>query len=334
MKAIGYLKAGDADGLFDLTIDAAAPGPRDLRVSVKTVSVNPVDCKVRMNTGATSGSPKILGYDAAGVVEAVGSDVSLFEVGDEVFYSGAIDRPGTNAEYHLVDERLAGRKPRSLSFAESAALPLTALTAWELLFDRLRVPYGVKTGGGALLIINGAGGVGSILIQLARRLTGLEVIASASRPETIAWVKKMGAHHVVDHHAPLDGAVRALGLDHVDYVAGLTGTDVHLAEIAEIIAPQGHLSLIDDVALDIAILKPKSVSVTWEMVFTRSLFETDDMIAQHQILNAVSELIDAGVLVTTMTEDAGAITAENLRAAHRRIETGEAIGKIALSGFE
>ncbi|KAK0341526.1 hypothetical protein LTR94_026005, partial [Friedmanniomyces endolithicus] len=307
MKAIGYLKAGDADGLFDLTIDAAAPGPRDLRVSVKAVSVNPVDCKVRMNTGATSGSPKILGYDAAGVVEAVGSDVSLFEVGDEVFYSGAIDRPGTNAEYHLVDERLAGRKPRSLSFAESAALPLTALTAWELLFDRLRVPYGVKTGGGALLIINGAGGVGSILIQLARRLTGLEVIASASRPETIAWVKKMGAHHVVDHHAPLDGAVRALGLDHVDYVAGLTGTDVHLAEIAEIIAPQGHLSLIDDVALDIAILKPKSVSVTWEMVFTRSLFETDDMIAQHQILNAVSELIDAGVLVTTMTEDAGAI---------------------------
>lgn len=157
MKAIGYLKAGDADGLFDLTIDAAAPGPRDLRVSVKAVSVNPVDCKVRMNTGATSGSPKILGYDAAGVVEAVGSDVSLFEVGDEVFYSGAIDRPGTNAEYHLVDERLAGRKPRSLSFAESAALPLTALTAWELLFDRLRVPYGVKTGGGALLIINGAG---------------------------------------------------------------------------------------------------------------------------------------------------------------------------------
>lgn len=176
--------------------------------------------------------------------------------------------------------------------------------------------------------------MGSILIQLARRLTGLEVIASASRPETIAWVKKMGAHHVVDHHAPLDGAVRALGLDHVDYVAGLTGTDVHLAEIAEIIAPQGHLSLIDDVALDIAILKPKSVSVTWEMVFTRSLFETDDMIAQHQILNAVSELIDAGVLVTTMTEDAGAITAENLRAAHRRIERGEAIGKITLSGFE
>ncbi|HEX7875765.1 MAG TPA: zinc-binding alcohol dehydrogenase family protein [Sphingobium sp.] len=333
MKAIGYTRAGDVDVLSDISVETPVPGPRDLLVAVKAVSVNPVDTKVRGNAAPTGDAPKILGYDAAGIVQATGSDVSLFKVGDEVFYSGSIDRQGANAEFHLVDERIVGRKPATLSFGEAAALPLTALTAWELLFDRLRVPYGAKTAPGALLIINGAGGVGSILIQLARRLTGLTVIATASRPETKAWVEQMGAHHCIDHHAPIDQGVRDLGIAHVDYVAGLTGTDVHLAEIAEIIAPQGHLSLIDDVALDIGILKPKSVSVTWEMVFTRPLFGTADMIAQHHILNEVSALVDAGVLRTTLTEEAGPITAANLRAVHRKIEQGKTIGKVTLSGF-
>lgn len=334
MKAVGYTQPGDADVLTDIVIETPIPGPRDLLVSVRAVSVNPVDTKLRANAAPEDVGPKIIGHDAAGVVEAVGADVTLFKVGDEVFYSGAIDRPGANAEFHLVDERIVGRKPRSLSFGEAAALPLTALTAWELLFDRLRAPHGEKKTPGTLLIINGAGGVGSILIQIARRLTGLTVIATASRPETRAWVEKMGAHHSVDHHSPIDKAVRALGIDKVDYVAGLTGTDVHLAEIAEIIAPQGHLSLIDDVSLDIGILKPKSISVSWEMVFTRSLFGTDDMIAQHHILNELSSLIDAGVLQTTLTEEAGTINAKNLRAVHRRIEQGKTIGKIVLSGFD
>ncbi|MBY3178689.1 zinc-binding alcohol dehydrogenase family protein [Rhizobium leguminosarum] len=330
MKAIGYTSAGSAEVLTELEVNDPFPGPRDLVVSVKAVSVNPVDTKVRKRAEPEEGHSKIIGYDAAGVVVATGEDVSLFNVGDEVFYAGSIDRQGSNAELQAVDERIVGRRPKTLSFAESAALPLTALTAWELLFERLRVPHHMKSISGSILIINGAGGVGSILIQLARRLTGLTVIATASRPETVEWVRKLGAHHVVSHREPLDRAIRQLGIQTVDYVAGLTETDKHLDEIVEIIAPQGSLSLIDDIHLDIGNLKPKSVSVTWEMVFTRPLFQTEDMIMQHRILNEIADLVDAGVLQTTAVHHVGEVSVSNLQKAHKLIETGKTIGKIVL----
>jgi zinc-binding alcohol dehydrogenase family protein len=337
MKAIGFrtpqpITASDA--LIDLEMPAPHPGPRDLRVSVKAVSVNPVDVKVRARDTPPKGEARILGFDAAGVVEAVGSDVTLFQPGDAVFYAGAINRPGTNSELHLVDERIAGRKPETLSYAQAAALPLTAITAWELLFDRLGVSYGSKAQTGTLLIINGAGGVGSILTQIARRLTGLTVVATASRPETTAWCLQMGAHHVIDHHRPLNEALKEIGIPEVEYAAGLTATEQHLPALVEAIAPQGRLALIDDPAvLDIVKFKRKSVSVHWELMFTRSLFQTPDMIAQHSLLNEVADLVDAGVLRTTLTEEAGAINAANLKRVHALLESGRAIGKTVLSGF-
>ncbi|MFC7396851.1 zinc-binding alcohol dehydrogenase family protein [Chelatococcus sp. GCM10030263] len=338
MKAIGYHKSlpiTDDEALVELDLPMPEPGPRDLRVAVKAVSVNPVDVKLRARAAPPAGSPRVLGFDAAGVVEAVGAEVTLFKPGDEVFYAGVMTRPGSNSEFHLVDERIAGPKPRSLSFAEAAALPLTAMTAWELLFDRLGVAYGRKTGGGTLLIVNGAGGVGSILTQIARRLTGLTVVATASRPETIAWVEKMGADHVIDHRRPLDEELKAIGIPEVEYVAGLTATDAHLPAIAEALAPQGKLALIDDPkVLDIVPLKRKSISVHWELMFTRPMFQTPDMIEQHRILTEVAALVDAGVLRTTLTDDLGPITAANLRRAHALLESGRAIGKTVLAGFD
>jgi zinc-binding alcohol dehydrogenase family protein len=333
MKAIGYSQTGPADVLFDVEIAKPIPGPRDLLVAIKAVSVNPVDSIVRRNVAPSSDQPKILGYDAAGVVEAVGSEVTLFKVGDEVYYGGAIDRPGTNSEFHVVDERIVGRKPSTLSFEDAAALPLTALTAWELLFDRLGVARTAKQGGETLLIINGAGGVGSILVQLARRLTSLTVVATASRPETTAWVQKMGAHFVVSHRQPLDVALHSIGLEQVKYVAGLTGTAKQMPVIASLIAPQGRLAVIDDGALDIEPLKAKSVTVSWEMVFTRSLFKTDDMQEQHRVLNEVSALVDAGLIVTTATKCFGTINRKNLIKAHHAIESGATVGKVVLAGF-
>jgi zinc-binding alcohol dehydrogenase family protein len=289
---------------------------------------------LRATVSPPAGEARILGFDAAGVVDAVGADVTLFKPGDEVFYAGSMDRPGANSEFHLVDERIVGRKPETLNFSQAAALPLTSITAWELLFDRLTVPYGVKSQNGALLIINGAGGVGSILTQIARRLTGLIVIATASRPETIAWCRKMGAHHVIDHHRPFVEGLDQQGISRVDYVAGLTATDKHLADIETVLAPQGKLALIDDPAvLDIIRLKRKSISVHWELMFTRPLYQTEDMIAQHRLLNEVADLVDAGVLRTTLTADAGAINAGNLKRVHALIESGRAIGKTVLTGF-
>jgi len=337
MKAIGYetcLPITDEHALIDLELPKPVPGPHDLLVSVQAVSVNPVDVKLRVRAAPPKGEARVLGFDAAGVVEATGADVSLFRPGDEVFYAGAIHRPGSNSEFHLVDERIAGRKPRSLSFVQAAALPLTSITAWELLFDRLGVPYGSKAFDGKLLIINGAGGVGSILTQIARRLTGLTVVATASRPETIAWCKDMGAHHVIDHRQPLDEALKAIDLREVDLVAALTATDKHLPAIAAAIAPQGKIAVIDDPAtLDIVPFKRKSVSLHWEMMFTRSLFETADMIAQHRLLAEVADLVDAGVLRTTLNADAGRINAANLRRVHALVESGRSIGKTVLSGF-
>lgn len=335
MRAIGYRTPGPvtADAaLVDIELDRPEPGGRDLLVAVRAVSVNPVDAKVRSRVAPEKGGWKVLGWDAAGTVVAAGPDAAA-RPGDAVFYAGALDRPGANAEFHLVDERIVGRKPASLDFAEAAALPLTAITAWEALFDRLDVARPVPGAAPVLLIIGGAGGVGSIAVQLARRLTGLTVVATASRPETADWARALGAHHVVDHSRPLAAEVAALGLGAPAFVFSTTGTDRHLAEIAELIAPQGRFALIDDPAtLDIVAFKRKSVSVHWEFMFTRSMFDTD-MAAQGALLNEVSRLVDAGVLRTTLAERYGSIDAANLARAHRLIESGTARGKIVLEGF-
>jgi len=337
MKAIGYqqsLPIGDPRSLLDIEQHDPTPGPRDLLVEVRAISVNPVDTKIRMRVQPEDGQQQVLGWDAAGVVRAVGSEVSLFKPGDEVFYAGALDRPGANSELHLVDERIVGRKPTSLDFAAAAALPLTSITAWELLFERLQVSEGKEDRGQRLLIVGAAGGVGSILTQLARQLTGLQVIGSASRSDTQAWVRELGAHEVIDHSQPLAAELLRHGISNVTHVASLTHTDLHLSQIVEALQPQGRLALIDDPAsLDISLLKRKSLSLHWEFMYTRSLYQTPDMIAQHHLLNRVAELIDSGVLKTTLGEHYGTINAENLRRAHAFIESGKAKGKIVLEGF-
>jgi NADPH2:quinone reductase len=338
MKAVGYAKSlpvTDPDSLTDITADVPQPSGRDLRVAVRAVSVNPVDTKVRMRAQPAAGEPpKMLGYDAAGVVEATGPEATLFKPGDEVFYAGSIARPGTNAELHLVDERIVGVKPKTLSFAQAAALPLTSITAWELLFDRFAVVPGKTPDGRALLIIGGAGGVGSMMIQLARRLTALTVIATASRPETRDWCLKLGAHHVIDHSKPLAEELKAIGHPQVALIASLTGTDQHYPSVDEIIAPQGKFGLIDDPkTLDAKVLKRKAASLHWELMFTRPVFGTPDMIAQHQLLNEVSAMVDDGLIVTTMTKQFTPINATNLRQAHGLIESGRSIGKVVLHGW-
>lgn len=337
MKAVAYfqnLPIDHPDALQDIDLPEPTPGPRDLLVEVRAISVNPVDTKIRRNAAPENGQPRVLGWDVSGVVKAVGQDVSLFQPGDEVFYAGALTRPGGNAELHLVDERIVGKRPQSLDFAKSAALPLTAITAWELLFDRLGIAEGQADQGQSLLVVGAAGGVGSILVQLARRLTGLTVIGTASRPETQAWVRELGAHHVIDHSQPLAAELKRIGLDSVTHVASLTQTDQHLEQLVEALAPQGKLALIDDPAgLDVLKLKRKSISLHWEFMYTRSMFETADMIEQHKLLNRVSELIDQGVLKTTFGEHYGRIEAANLKRAHTLLESGKAKGKIVLEGF-
>ena len=337
MKAVAYLQslpAEHADALLDIELPEPVAGPRDLLVEVRAISVNPVDTKVRRNTQPEAGQPKVLGWDVAGVVVAVGSETSLFQVGDEVFYAGSIARAGGNSERHLVDERIVGRKPRSLGFAEAAALPLTAITAWELLFERLQLVEG-QGADQQLLIVGAAGGVGSIMLQLARQLTDVTLIATASRPETQAWVREMGAHHVIDHSKPLHEELQRAGFASVSHVASLTQTDRHFDQLVEALAPQGRLALIDDPEqpLDVMKLKRKSLSLHWELMFTRSLFETPDMIEQHRLLQRVSELVDQGVLRTTLGEHFGVINAANLRCAHALLESGKAKGKIVLEGF-
>ncbi|GAB2875445.1 zinc-binding alcohol dehydrogenase family protein [Pseudoduganella ginsengisoli] len=337
MKAIAYhasLPIEHADALVDIELPAPQVSGRDLLVEVKAVSVNPVDTKIRRNVAPAEGQAKVLGWDAAGIVKAVGPDVTLFKAGDEVWYAGDLTRPGTNSELHLVDERIVGRKPASLDFGKAAALPLTAITAWEMLFDRLQVPRTPEQRGEAILIIGAAGGVGSILVQLARKLTGLTVIGTASRSDTAAWVEQLGAHYVIDHSKPLNEEIKRLGLPPVKYVAALTHTDKHFAAIADLIAPQGKLALIDDPeSLDVRALKLKSVSLHWEMMFTRSMYQTDDMAQQHALLNDVAALVDSGVLKTTLGERFGAINAANLKRAHALIESNRAKGKIVLEGF-
>jgi zinc-binding alcohol dehydrogenase family protein len=338
MKAIAYhrsLPADHPEALLDMELPAPTPGPHDLLVEVRAISVNPVDTKIRRHVTPEPGTAKVLGWDAAGVVKAVGSAVSLFQPGDPVFYAGALDRPGANSELHLVDERLVGKMPQSLSFAEAAALPLTAITAWELLFERLQVGEGSASAGQSLLIVGAAGGVGSILTQLARRLTGLTVIGTASRPQTQAWVRELGAHHVIDHSKPLSEELTRIGLGQVTHVASLTQTDQHYEQLIEALQPQGRLALIDDPLqpLDVMQLKRKSLSLHWELMFTRSLYQTADMIEQHRLLQRVAELVDGGVLKTTLGEHFGRIDAANLRRAHALLESGKARGKIVLEGF-
>jgi len=337
MKAIAAfasLPADHASALQDLTLADPVANGHDLLVEVQAVSVNPVDTKVRRGLPAEGQSePRVLGWDASGIVRAVGPNVTLFQPGDRVWYAGAIDRAGSNSELHLVDERIVGRMPSSLGFAEAAALPLTTITAWELLFDRL----GLQQGGHAgekLLVVGAAGGVGSILVQLARQLTGITVIATASRPQTQGWVQDLGAQHVIDHRQPLDKALLDAELGEVDYAISLTHTDQHFAALVNAIKPQGKLALIDDPEpIDIRLLKRKSISLHWELMFTRSLFGTPDIQAQHDLLNAVAQLVDAGRIRTTLAEHFGAINAANLRRAHAFIESGAASGKVVLEGF-
>ena len=301
---------------------------------MRAVSVNPVDTKIRRGVAPPAGEHRILGWDAAGVVESVGPEVRLFRPGDEVFYSGAIDRPGCNSELHLVDERIVGKKPGSLGFAEAAALPLTAITAWEAIFDRLKVSTPTAAGANSFLVIGGAGGVGSVAIQLLRQLTRLRIIASASRPETQAWVREMGAHHVVDHSKALDGELSRSGLEAPGFVFSTTETDKHFDAIVELMAPQGRLCMIDDPPpLDIMKLKRKSLSLHWELMFTRSLYATPDIEEQHSLLNRVSELVDQGRIRSTMTEHFGKINSANLLRAHALVESGRSRGKVVLEGF-
>jgi zinc-binding alcohol dehydrogenase family protein len=338
MKAVAYyqsLPISDTRSLQDIEAPEPVAGPRDLLVEVKAISVNPVDTKIRQNVQPEGGAAKILGWDVAGVVKAVGSEVTLFQPGDKVFYAGSLTRPGANSELHVVDERIVGHMPKSLSFAHAAALPLTAITAWELLFERLQVAEGKVDDQNSLLIVGAAGGVGSILTQLARQLTSLKVIGTASRPETERWVRDLGAHEVLDHSKALSEELKRVGLNAVTHVASLTQTEQHLDQLVEALKPQGKLALIDDPkALDVTKLKRKSLSLHWEFMYTRSMFETEDMIEQHNLLNRVAELVDAGTLKTTFGEHFGTINAENLRRAHELLESGKAKGKIVLEGFE
>ncbi|WP_439497187.1 zinc-binding alcohol dehydrogenase family protein [Bosea sp. (in: a-proteobacteria)] len=337
MRAVGYRQSQAITAetsLIDVELPQPVASERDLLVELKAVSVNPVDTKVRMRSQPAEGETKVLGWDASGIVKAVGPEVRAFKPGDAVFYAGAIDRPGSNAAFHLVDERIVGRKPATLGFAEAAALPLTAITAWEMLFDRLKVKDAVPGAAGAILIIGGAGGVGSMAIQLARGLTDLTVIATASRPETRKWAQELGAHHVVDHTRPLAGQIAALGIGAPGFVFSTTHTDSHLAAIVELLAPQGRLGLIDDPeTLDANMLKRKSLSLHWELMFTRSLFQTADMQAQGDLLNEVSRLVDEGSIRSTLAEHFGTINAANLKRAHALIESNRAKGKIVLEGF-
>jgi NADPH:quinone reductase len=339
MRAIAYRQPGPIDrpeALIELDLPRPVPAGRDLLVAVQAVSVNPVDTKQRKNAAPFDGrAERILGWDAAGIVEAVGPEVTRFRAGDAVFYAGDVTRDGSNAEYQLVDERILGHAPKSLSPAEAAALPLTAVTAWETLFDRLRVQDGAPAGAGTILIIGGAGGVGSIAIQIARARTDLTVIATASRPETQAWVRDLGAHHVIDHGQPLAPQVAALGVGAPAFVFSTTHSDRHVADVAELIAPQGRFALIDDPAqFDITLFKRKAVSVHWEFMFARPLFGTPDMAEQGRILDHIAELVDAGRIRTTLTETLSPISAANLIAAHRQIESATTRGKIVLEGWE
>lgn len=338
MRAVGYQTPQPITAetsLVDIDLPVPEAYGHDILVEVKAVSVNPVDTKVRSAAQPEPGQHRILGYDAAGVVKAVGESVTLFKPGDAVYYAGVINRPGTNGEFHLVDERIVALKPKSLSFAEAAAVPLTAITAYEMLFHRLKVEDRVASAHHALLITGGAGGVGSMAIQLAHALTDLVIVTTTSRPETSEWVKALGAHHVLDHSNALAPQYAALDIGAPAFVFSVTRSDLHVADLQAIIAPQGRFGIIDDIkgGFDVMPFKGKTVSIHWESMFTRPVFQTADMIEQHRLLTHVAELVDAGEIRTTLTETLGTINAANLKKAHALIESGRTRGKIVLEGF-
>ncbi|MFD2939422.1 zinc-binding alcohol dehydrogenase family protein [Flavobacterium notoginsengisoli] len=335
MKAIGFktsLSIEEKDSFIEFEIAKPIPGAHDLLVKIDAISVNPVDFKIRQSAAKDTvlEIPKIIGWDAVGIVQAVGEKVTLFEVGDLVYYAGDITKQGSNAEYQIIDERIVGRKPKTLSIEESAVIPLTALTAWEILFDRIRIDAD-KDKGKSILIIGGAGGVGSIAIQLAKKIAGLNVIATASRPETIDWCKQQGADFVVDHK-DLVASVREAGFENVDFILDFVDTNAYWDTMVELIKPQGHIASITGSAEPVVLnkLKSKSVSFSWELMYTRSMHQTEDMVEQHNILNIVADLLDDGILKTTLKETYNGLTAENLKKAHQLLESGKTIGKIAI----
>jgi len=341
MKAIGYIKSlpiDDAESLIDIELPQPIATGRDLLVKVKAIAVNPVDYKIRQNVSPADGDYKVLGWDAVGEVVATGEAASKFKPGDMVFYAGDLTRQGSNAEYQLVDERLIGNKPKSLSDAEAAALPLTSITAWEILFEHLAIqqqsPDSAEKSDEVILVVGAAGGVGSILIQLAKAITGATVIATASRESSQAWVKKLGADHVVDHTQPLQPQIEALAIGPVTHVASLNGTDVYFDAYTELLAPFGKIAMIDDPGtVDITKLKMKSLSLHWEFMFARSLFKAADMGEQSRLLNRVSDLVDQDYIQTTAGKNLGTINAANLKQAHEALESRQSIGKIVLQGF-
>ena len=342
IKAIGYqdnLAINNEQALQDITLDKPTATGRDILVEVKAISVNPVDYKIRQSRPAPEGEYAVIGWDAAGVVTAVGDEVSLFSVGDKVYYAGDLTRSGSNAEYQLVDERIVGRMPASLSFAEAAALPLTTITAWEMLFERLQIPVSDSSSGErandvSVLVIGAAGGVGSILTQLLKTRTSATIIGTASRDESVQWLKDLGADHVINHRNPLFDELQKTGITEVDYAISLNNTDEHYEEIIKCLKPQGKLGLIDDPeSLDAKALKTKCLSLHWEFMFTRSMFHTPDMIEQHRLLTDVADMIDAGEIKTTVAYHLGTITAEHVRSAHQMLENQQAHGKIVLEGW-
>lgn len=337
MKAVAltqYLPIDDPNSLLDVELEKPRPTGRDLLVAIKAIAVNPVDCKVRAPKDNVEPAPKVLGWDAAGIVEAVGPDVTLFKPGDEVFYAGDITRPGTNSEFHLVDERIVGTKPQSLDFAHAAAFPLTSITAYEAFFDRLGIDLDGANQGETLLIVGGAGGVGSIGIQLAK-IAGLKVTATASRPESIRWVQELGADHVINHREPLRPQIEALGMQFVDYIGLFNDTDGHWDAAADLIRPQGSIvSIVENIGpLKQSVMKMKAVTFSWEFMFSRSMYQTADMVEQHNLLNRVAEWVDEGRLKGTANNVMSPINAANLRDAHAQLESGRAIGKIVIQGW-
>jgi zinc-binding alcohol dehydrogenase family protein len=338
MKAVAltrYLPISDPESLVDVTLPDPKPAGRDILVKVEAVSVNPVDTKQRAPNPKVESSPRVLGWDAAGTVAAVGPEVTLFKPGDEVYYAGDVTRQGSNSELQLVDERIVAKKPRSMDFAQAAAIPLTAITAWEAYFDRMKIDPNGAHRGRSLLIIGGAGGVGSIGIQIAKVVAGLKVIATASRPETTAWAKELGADHVVDHSKPLRPQIEALGLKHVDYIANYNDTDRYWDQMGDLVAPQGAVCMIVGTKGPLAMdaVRGKSAAVCWELMFTRPRFATPDMIEQHRLLTRIAELIDAQKIRGTLRETLRPINAANLRAAHAKLESGTTIGKLVVAGW-
>ncbi len=342
IKAIGYqdnLAIDNEQALQDITLDKPTATGHDILVEVKAISVNPVDYKIRQSRPAPEGEYAVIGWDAAGIVTAVGDEVSLFSVGDKVYYAGDLTRSGSNAEYQLVDERIVGLMPKSLSFAEAAALPLTTITAWEMLFERLQIPVSDSSSGEnandvSVLVIGAAGGVGSILTQLLKTRTSATIIGTASRDESVQWLKDLGADHIINHRNPLFDELQKTGITEVDYAISLNNTDEHYAEIIKCLKPQGKLGLIDDPeSLDAKALKTKCLSLHWEFMFTRSMFHTPDMIEQHRLLTDVANMIDEGEIKTTVAHNLGTITAEHVRSAHQMLENQQAHGKIVLEGW-